>query len=205
MFIYLIKNIINNKIYIGACSELYRRVKKHLDAVENNDERPLYQDMRLYGVDNFIFQIIEYCKNKKELWKREEYWVLFYKANRNRFKKLDNYNLTDGGKGCKGLKWPESSKQKRSEEYTGRKLTKEHCKNIGIASSKRRHSKESKLKISKSKYKIVLQFDLNGNLIKEYPSVKNAVEITKINGIDYACRNQKILKNYIWKYKNENN
>lgn len=61
------------------------------------------------------------------------------------------------------------------------------------------------LNIKKDYRKIVLQFDLNNNLIAEFPSLKMAAISTgfKNTGISRcAMGKQKSYKNYIWKYKN---
>jgi hypothetical protein len=60
---------------------------------------------------------------------------------------------------------------------------------------------------TKNKSKKVLQFTLNGDLIKEWNSVKEASQTLKINSSTIAgnARNNKINKSaggYIWKYKN---
>lgn len=58
--------------------------------------------------------------------------------------------------------------------------------------------------------KVVLQFDLNGNLIAEYPSYREAQRQTGISTIDVVCRGerqkgrkQKTAGGYIWKYKED--
>lgn len=58
--------------------------------------------------------------------------------------------------------------------------------------------------------KSVLQFDLNGNFIAEYPSYREAQRQTGINSIDVVCRGerqkgrkQKTAGGYIWKYKED--
>ena len=58
--------------------------------------------------------------------------------------------------------------------------------------------------------KPVLQYDLQGNFIKEYPSYREAQRQTSIYAIDVVCRGdrqkqkkQKTAGGYIWKYKDE--
>lgn len=58
--------------------------------------------------------------------------------------------------------------------------------------------------------KAVLQYDLNGNFVAEYPSYREAQRRTGINGIDVVCRGerqkgkkQKTAGGYIWKYKED--
>lgn len=59
-------------------------------------------------------------------------------------------------------------------------------------------------KISKSKYKTILQFDLQGNFIKEWPS---AMQLHKelnysVASISQCCRGkQKTAYSFIWKFK----
>ena len=62
-----------------------------------------------------------------------------------------------------------------------------------------------KISKSKDKYKrSVLQFDLDGNFIKEWSSQKEAVRETKISHIYTACKGiRNTAGGYIWKYKNE--
>lgn len=68
------------------------------------------------------------------------------------------------------------------------------------------HKRKYKRKIGKP----VLQYDLQGNYIKEYPSYREARRQTGISGIDTVCRGerqktkrQKTAGGYIWKYKED--
>jgi len=50
--------------------------------------------------------------------------------------------------------------------------------------------------------KPVIQFDVDGNFIKKYYSISEAVRKTGINKIGTCCRNKrKTAGNYVWKYK----
>lgn len=58
--------------------------------------------------------------------------------------------------------------------------------------------------------KAVLQYDLQGNFIKEYPSYREAQRQTGINAIDVVCRGdnqkgrkQKTAGGFVWKYKED--
>lgn len=62
---------------------------------------------------------------------------------------------------------------------------------------------EHKRKSAEGKYKPVLQYDLQGNFIKEYSSLKE-VRITFKGDIQSCCvGKQKTSCGYIWKYKNK--
>lgn len=56
--------------------------------------------------------------------------------------------------------------------------------------------------------KPVLQFDKEGNFIREYPSMREAQRQTNIIGIDKVCSGVKYRKTaggYVWKYKDDYN
>lgn len=93
-YIYKITNIINNKIYIGKTEKEnpFDRWYEHKSNIyrESCRDRPLYRAMTKYGIDNFVFEIIEETNNACE---REVYWINFY----NSYK--EGYNATLGGDG----------------------------------------------------------------------------------------------------------
>lgn len=89
--IYKITNIINGKCYIGQSVDIRKRWRAHL-RVANTDFNLLHRAFQKYGVENFTFEIIEYCA-RKELNEREKYWINYYDSH-NPDK---GYNMTDGG------------------------------------------------------------------------------------------------------------
>lgn len=105
--IYKITNLITNKIYIGKTNDSERRWKDHqrLAFTEGHKEynKALYQSMRKYGIENFIFELIEEIEEYDTLsGQREKYWVSYFDSYNN------GYNETLGGDGgskpghCKG-------------------------------------------------------------------------------------------------------
>lgn len=87
--IYKITNKINNKIYIGQSQNIFSRWAEHRYEAKTN-MKPLYKAMRKYGIENFIFEIIEECEIEK-LNDREVYWIKYYDSYNK------GYNLTPGG------------------------------------------------------------------------------------------------------------
>jgi hypothetical protein len=68
-------------------------------------------------------------------------------------------------------------------------------------SENEKHASENNLKNSKS----IIQYDLNGNKINEFNSIKNASIMTGIHkcGISKCCNNKmKTSGNFKWKFKN---
>ena len=93
--IYLIKNKINNKKYIGQSKRLTERKRDHFHTLRNNTHHNghLQNAYNIYGESNFEFKIICECE-KDELNELEEYFIDLYDAY------TDGYNMTAGGENC---------------------------------------------------------------------------------------------------------
>lgn len=86
--IYSILNIINLKEYIGKSQNIQKRWKEHIKS-SSYSNKPLYADMRKYGIKNFRFKILRYTTHL-------DYWERYYIKKHNTFYK--GYNFTRGGK-----------------------------------------------------------------------------------------------------------
>jgi hypothetical protein len=80
MIIYITKNLINGKKYIGKDS--------HNNPNYLGSGTLLLEDIKKYGKENFKKEILEHC-NKDNLGEREEYWINFFNA----VKSKDFYNI----------------------------------------------------------------------------------------------------------------
>lgn len=102
-FIYIIRNDINEKVYIGKTQiSLEKRFKEHCrDSNKRRSEnRPLYRAMKKYGTNHFMIELIEECKNEN-LEDREVFWIDHFGSYKN------GYNATKGGDGKPYLDLPE--------------------------------------------------------------------------------------------------
>lgn len=91
--IYKITNKINNKVYIGQSKNISRRWREHKRHYKNkNNSSVLYKAIRKYGLENFLFEIIELCDESK-LDELEIKYIANYKSNNKNY----GYNLTEGG------------------------------------------------------------------------------------------------------------
>lgn len=74
--IYQIRNIRNDKVYIGQSKKLMYRKKQHLRELvdEKHYNRYLQRSFKKYGENAFVFEILEYC-NEEYLNDRERYWI----------------------------------------------------------------------------------------------------------------------------------
>lgn len=96
--IYKITNKINNKVYIGKSSNIENRWKYHKIryTYDKDYNKVLYKAFRKYGLENFIFEVIEEMDEEiynKFANNREEYWITYYDSIKN------GYNSTSGGDG----------------------------------------------------------------------------------------------------------
>lgn len=101
--VYKITNIVNNKVYIGRTKEYPTRIEAHKKIAFRNTEknekynRPLYVDMRKFGLNNFVFEVLEYTNNSKEL--EKSYMELYQSTNRE-----FGYNIIKGDIGDSNVK-----------------------------------------------------------------------------------------------------
>lgn len=201
-YIYQIINDINNKIYIGKTEfSIDKRFKEHCsDAFkERNEKRPLYSAMRKYGIEHFHIELIEETDFPEE---REKYWI----EQKQSFKK--GYNATLGGDGKKYL------------DYDLILATYKEIQNCTKVAEMLNISKDSVSTIVKSFGEKVLsvkevgeasgtlinQYDLKGNFIQTFPSIKSAAKSLGVAGVSHisdVCKGtRKTAYGYIWKYSN---
>lgn len=91
-FIYIIRNTINNKVYIGQTRvDVITRWKEHLRHAKYG-KQIINRAMRKYGVNNFYISTLEICDSKL-LDIREMYYISLY----NSTNKSKGYNVSIGG------------------------------------------------------------------------------------------------------------
>lgn len=138
--IYLIKNEINGKCYVGQADNIERRWKEHKRhyKLEKHKNQLLYKAFNKYGLENFSFNVVEECLveelDDKEIFYIEKFNTYAFKGNSN------GYNMTLGGKTCRGCVHSEEQNKKHSEFMKGRTPV-----NKGLPMSE-----EQKLKISEA-------------------------------------------------------
>lgn len=91
-FIYIIRNTINNKVYIGQTrTNVSQRWAEHLRHARYG-EQVINRAMRKYGVDKFYIETLEIC-DIEYLDEREIYYIDLY----NSTDKSRGYNVSIGG------------------------------------------------------------------------------------------------------------
>lgn len=81
--VYMIRNRLNNKVYIGSSTDIRSRWMKHKNMLAQG-KHTSYKLQAAYNyshnIDDFEFAVIEEVSNKKKLLKREQYWMDYYDA-----------------------------------------------------------------------------------------------------------------------------
>lgn len=131
--IYIIKNKITGRLYVGSSINFVSRFKEHKNDLRKNKHCNIYL-RRVYNKDNniFEFKIIEYVPDKKFLIKREQFWIDYYDSYNN------GYNICPIAGNTLGFKMSEESRKKLSIANSG--------KNNGMYG--KTHTKEARKKIS---------------------------------------------------------
>jgi len=111
--IYQIRNTTNNKVYIGSAFTLIERYNHHKSELNNNrhGNDHLQKSYNKYGMNNFIFEVLEYIDDISKLYDIEEVYINKYygvncyniKKHTNSFKSLNeslkskskNFSLVD--------------------------------------------------------------------------------------------------------------
>jgi group I intron endonuclease len=162
--IYSIRNIINNKIYIGQSKNFIKRKLNHIRELTRNKHANIHlqNSWNKYGKLNFIFSILEQC-DILLLSEREQYWLDYYGGiNDNSTYNLGaikNGSLSEETKkrigiANKGKKISEKRKLEISEFHKGqtwnlgRKMSEETKEKIRQANLGKKVSNETRKKIS---------------------------------------------------------
>lgn len=138
--IYLIQNIVDNKIYIGQAEDIGLRWSTHLSLLQagKHPSKYLQQAVDEYGLENFTFTILCEC-SKEKLNELEQYYIYCLGTTYPEI----GYNRQYGGKSnrpCadtrrlmseahKGKKHSEETKRKIGESHKGMKYKKKIKKN----------------------------------------------------------------------------
>ena len=185
--IYAIKNIVNEKMYIGQSINIEMRHKRHKSLLKNNKHfnRHLQNSYNKYGKEKFEYLVLEKC-NKDELSTKEEELFLKYKNS------IYNKNLEVNVE-YKGKKHPDEIKEKMrlaklglyngtNNPNYGNKWTLEQKKSIPFKNSQTKLKEEDILNIKK----YLLEAKLTDQEIAHKYNISRTV-ITRIaNGTRWA-------------------
>ena len=166
--IYEIRNLENNKRYIGSSNNIHKRWLGHRWDLENNrhHSKHLQKAWDKYGSDVFQLFVLE-AVPVEELESRERYFVELYDSTNGDF----GYNETFGGKGCPGRKISQDTRDKISRCTKGKIVSLKTRQRISEAGLGRKHSLETREKMSKSHKGVSQWWNIKGgehNYTQEY-------------------------------------
>lgn len=149
--IYKIRNIINEKCYVGSAVDFEKRWGGHKHGLKEgkHHSRHLQAAWQKYGKKSFVFEIVEKCE-KLLLIEREQYYLDVLKPQ---------YNISPTAGSSLGVKHTEETKKKvgkasserlKGEKHFnyGKKLSKETKRKISNTLTGTKASEETKQKLS---------------------------------------------------------
>jgi group I intron endonuclease len=212
------------KVYVGQSIDIERR-KFLYSKLYCKTQTHLYNSLNKHGWDNHIFEIIELC-NESLLLEKEIYWKQYYlNLVNNNFNQVLFTQLNDGKGGTRSediknkigkansKPKPEGFGDKMSKIHQGKKRSEQTKQNMSKAhKGHSRYNDEWRKSISESlknkpkpyQNKIVNQFSINGNFIKQYESITQASQISGVGYcvISHCCRGKgKTTGGYVWRFK----
>lgn len=169
--IYKITNLINKKIYIGSAVDLNKRKREHFSTLKVNTHFNDYlqRSFNKYGIENFKWEILEFCDPEKCIG-REQYYLdtlLFASEQNTKFNKL-GYNICRVAGSLLGTKRTEEQRKRMSENspFTGTKQSSELIEKRISSLRNIKRPKEVGDKISKSRQNIIFTETHKQNISK---------------------------------------
>ena len=219
--VYLHKNIINGKVYVGQTNNLSRRWRG--DGIDYQKSSYFFKAIQKYGWDNFEHLILKEHLAKEEADQWEVYYIDFYDSQNHE----KGYNIRCGG--SNGALAEETKKKlsqiaKEKELWQGDNNPRHKDPLFGERNGMygKHHSEETKQKISESKKGTLLSEGVKQKIsqtLKEkhprskkvlcietgeiYPSARQAAEAIGVphTCISRVCNGQrKTSGGYHWKY-----
>lgn len=198
-------NIKPERVYIGSAVNIQQRWKNHLKLLKGGCHHSikLQNHFNKYGEQDLWFTVLEDCF-KDLLIRREQYYIDILNPWFNIYKTAGS---PLGTKRSEEVCRKSSVFMQGNTYRLGKSLSKEHIEALKLAGTGGRKSDASIRKGAETRKKPLLQYDLQGEFIKEWPS---AVDVNKKLLIDKAticqCCNpmnrHKTAGGFIWKLKN---
>lgn len=169
--IYVIKNTINGKEYIGSAISLYNRFHTHKCQLINrtHSNNKLLRSYKKYGDESFVFEIIELCE-KKDLIIREQFWIdtktpvlnickiagntLGFKLSKKTKNHLSDVKKGKTTQSMLGKKHKQSTKDLIGKKAKERGVSKNFLEASKLANTGRKHSKVVRDKMALKQRKI---------------------------------------------------
>jgi len=184
-YIYKLICPISNKVrYVGQTNNLKIRLRSHLRKQYNKD----FFEWIEYLKNNNSFPLIDICEACEDIYAndKENMWINFYN-NGDLLNNTINNKLTDVSKNRVSY-----------SKLNNIKINKKECINVFSEEHK------NKIRNSQPNQKKILQFDLNGNFIKEWNNITFAAKELNLQRRlvgKVCCGERKQTGGFIFKFK----
>ncbi len=218
-YVYKIENEITKKVYIGSTVNFNRRKSEHFKELRKGTHysKKMQADYDEYGEKSLVMSVIEECEDNVRL-DREQYYIDLYNAANK------GYNTSESAYGVSNPFVATMEKNGENNPFYGKhhsEETKKHLHEVWEHTREDRsgwkHKEESIQKMSEKSSRgknrnatHILQYDLDGNFLKEWDCVADAAEfygMKSSSSITNCCRfniekteNYNMAKGFIWKY-----
>lgn len=146
---------ITDKWYVGQTVNQERRFKGHIDAAINKkDNTKFHNALRKYGLENFVYCVLESNVLRENLNLKEQEWIEYYDSFYN------GYNLTAGGG---QTIFSEETRQKLSYKLKGRTFSMETRNKMSKSNKGRAPWNKGKISIYSDETKKRISESLKGN------------------------------------------
>lgn len=198
MIIYQIKNIVNQKIYIGSALNYKRRKYNHTYLLRkgSHPNTILQNSYNKYGEENFLFEIVEEC-TKENLLVREQHYI-------DTLKPLMNVRLiAESNLGHRFIRTDEQKEKYKEAHRNISPETRDRMKSYKHMLGKKHQSSTKKL-MAQKKERAIMQYNLDMTKVKEWKSALDVERALNYNhSVISLCCNGKRKTGYkfIWKFK----
>ncbi len=197
MFLYVITNLVNGKMYIGISVDYQKRWREHRSG---HGSKLVFYAIRKYGIKNFEFTVI--CKGLEDYIKEME----IRSIRMLNTKAPNGYNISEGGSGTIGVIPSKETRKKMSEAHNGKvcgphkEATKRKIGKSRQKYKRGKHPKAAKVVVNGISYDCLrdvaealdvsystlcaFQRDISPKVF-DYPPER---EIFTVNGIEYGSR-----------------
>ena len=165
-FIYIIKNTLNNKVYIGQTINIPEyRFKQHIEASTSKKNQAITQAIDKYGRDRFYIDVLEQGDfNKKELNALEIEYIKKYDSL-----SPNGYNLTTGGKSNGSIS--EETRKRMSEAQKGKTVSEETKEKLREANIGKKLDENTKKLLSDISLNLWKNPEFREKVLKNLPPV----------------------------------
>lgn len=218
-YIYKFTNKKNNMSYIGQSIKPCKRLKEHLYGRKNKINTYFDRVLRKYGIENFDFEVIDKANSQEKIDELEREYIDKYNTL-----KPNGYNILKGGRNQQGS-WNSKPINEydldgnfiatyESASYYSNFVNQEYDRRMITRScNEKKHYKDrifryvgdekpqKYIKPKNAKCIKIYQYDLKGNFISEYSSIKEASKKTNSSRTSIiGCLKgyYKTANNYIW-------